>query len=794
MDSKSLEILEFPQIREILAGFTSFSASRGLASSLEPLVDPEQITRLLKHSAEARGLLSLDPGFSIGNVTDIREMARLASLGKILEPENLMEIQQTLSSIYHLRRNLAGIADDFPRLWDIAGGLVDLKHIAREIAGCLGPAGEVLDTASANLAHIRQQLGELRRQLLERLEGIIRSPKGRKILQDNIITEREGRYVILVKMECRHEIKGIVHDISNTGETVFIEPSVAVGLGNAIRELAIEERREIERILGKLSSDVGVYYPEIDRSIGLVAELDLALAKARYARQVTAAEPDIAVFGKGKGGDEPASTLRLVEARHPLLPANAVPLSVEIGGDFRVLLITGPNTGGKTVALKTIGLLSLMAQAGIPIPASPESCLPVFDSIFADIGDEQSIEQTLSTFSWHVGNVVRIINRATGRSLVLLDELGTSTDPAEGSALARAILHRFLSQGITTVATTHYSDLKAFAHVTPGLENASLEFDPVTLSPTYRLVVGIPGGSNALATASRLGIPPEVITEARGMLAEGSQELETLLTSLMAEKQKLENISREMAGEKATLEQQNAELSREWQRFKAEERKIIQEVRDRVSSEAAELYKTIRQTAAELRKEQSRKTLEQARKAMASIQEQMGSETWQVSGGGKTAPGESEIDERINIGDTVWVREANLPATVLSISEPAQQVEVQAGRTRMRLGLDSVAKVARAPGQAPMEPAAAARPVSGRIAPREYDLRGKHADEVEWALDSYLNDAARANLNEVRIIHGIATGTVRRIVRELVAAHPLVKAFRPGEKGEGGDGVTVVTL
>jgi len=794
MDRKSLEILEFPQIREILAGFTSFSASRGLASSLEPLVDPERITRLLEQSAEARNLLSLDPGFSIGNATDIREMARLASLGKILEPEDLLGIQQTLSSMYQLRRNLAGIADDFPRLWDIARGLVDLKHIARDIAGCLGPAGEVLDTASANLAHIRQQLVELRKQLLERLEGIIGSPRGRKILQDNIITEREGRYVILVKMECRHEIKGIVHDISNTGETVFIEPSVTVGPGNAIRELAIEERREIERILGKLSSEMGAYYPEIDRSIGLVAELDLALAKARYARQVNAAEPDITVLEGGKGGDEPVGTLRLVEARHPLLPANAVPLSVEIGRDFTVLLITGPNTGGKTVALKTIGLLNLMAQAGIPIPASPESCLPVFDGIFADIGDEQSIEQTLSTFSWHMGNMVRIINHTTGQSLVLLDELGTSTDPAEGSALARSVLRHFLSRGITTVATTHYSDLKAFAHLTPGLENASLEFDPVTLSPTYHLAVGIPGGSNALATASRLGIPPEIIDEAREMLAEGSQELETLLTSLMAEKQKSERLSRELAGEKAKLEQQNAEVSREWQQLKAEERKIIQEVRDRVSGEAAELHKTIRQTAAELRREQSRKTLEQARKAMASIQEQLGSEAWQVSAGGKAGPGESEIDERINIGDTVWVREANLPATVLSISEPAQQVEVQAGRTRMRLGLDSVAKVTSAPGQTTVEPAVTVKPMMGRAVPREYDLRGKRADEVEWALDSYLNDAARANLSEVRIIHGMATGTVRRIVRESVAAHPLVKSFRPGEKGEGGDGVTVVTL
>ncbi len=795
MDNKSLEMLEFPLIRQILAGFTSFSASHELAANLQPLVDAEQISLLLGQSAEARHLLALDSGFSIGSVYDVREAARMASLGKILEPANLLEIQQTLTAIHQIRRNLSSLSDEFPRLWDIAGSLTELKYIEKDIAGCLGPAGEILDSASPALAHIRQQLSGLRGQLLARLEAIIRSPKGSKILQENIITEREGRYVVLVKIECRHEMKGIIHDISNSGETVFMEPSVTVGMGNAIRELAIEERREVERILGTLSAEVGACHGEIAHNIALVAGLDLALAKARYAQRMKAAEPGINVFSKDKRkpAAEPAVCLRLIEARHPLLTEEAVPLSVEIGRDFSVLVITGPNTGGKTVALKTIGLLSLMAQAGIPIPASPQSSLPVFDGIFADIGDEQSIEQTLSTFSWHIGNIIRVIKNATPESLVLLDELGTSTDPAEGSALARAILRYFLSRETMTVATTHFSDLKAFAHVTPGFQNASLEFDPVTLAPTYRLAVGIPGGSNALATASRLGLPDNIISDARGMLTEGSQELETLLTTLMTEKQRFELLSHESSREKDRLEQQNTALASERQHLKAEERKIIQEARDRVVREATELHQAIRQALTELRKEKSREAVEQARKIMSSAHKQLNSEQWQVKADG-TAQEEQEDDSRINIGDTVWVKEAGLTATVLSILEPSQQLEVQAGRTRMRLGMDSVAKITPAPDTGTRGPALIKTQISGRAVSTELDLRGKRAEEVEVEVDSYLNDAAQVNLSEARIIHGIGTGTVRKIVREFITSHPLVKSFRPGGQGEGGDGVTVVTL
>jgi DNA mismatch repair protein MutS2 len=786
MDTKSLEMLEFPRIRGILAGYASFSASRELAEALMPQRDYEKITLQLKQTAEARRLLVQERGFSIGSVTDIRDKARLASLEGILDPLSLLEVVQTLSALHELYRYLKSVAEEYPLLWKIAEDITELRQVEKDILDCLDPAGEVLDTASPSLSAIRHQLRDTRGQILSHLEAIIKSPRGSSILQEDVITEREGRYVVLVKMENRHDFKGIVHDISNTGSTVFMEPTATVGLGNALRELVIEERREVEKVLRLLTAEVGAHSEDIARSIDIVAELDLVMAKARYAQRIKAAEPEIIepdVIAQASG--KRTSYIKLVEARHPLLGDNAVPFSLELGQDFSGLIITGPNTGGKTVTLKTIGLLVLMAQTGIPIPAAAESRLALFDGVFADIGDEQSIEQTLSTFSWHMGNVVRIIQNVTGRSLVLLDELGTSTDPAEGSALARAILRYFLARGTLTVATTHYSDLKAFAHATPGLQNASLEFNPSTLSPTYRLTVGIPGGSNAMATAARLGIPPEIIQDARGMLTGSNQELEALLANIMEEKQSVALLRKDLAAERDEFARRNAALDGELQKLKTEERKAIQDARDAIVREAAELHKEIRQAAAELRKARSSTGIEKARRSLSAVREQLEKDTW------KTPTAETpEADAGIiGVGDTVLVREAGLTATVLSISEETGEIEVQAGRTKMRLGLDSVSKVKPLPETQPLR----IQPV-GRRVPRELNLRGKRADEVEPELDAYLNDAVRADMPEIRIIHGIATGTVRNIVREFLASHPLVKSFRSGERDEGGDGATVVRL
>jgi DNA mismatch repair protein MutS2 len=719
----------------------------------------------------------------------------MAARGKVLEPLVLLDIQSTLEAARRLRKHVLSLAAELPLLSGLASDIEELDQLQRHIADCLSPNGELLDTASPRLASIRHRMREVRQQLLAQLEALIRSPRRQKIIQEPIITEREGRYVIPVKAEWRREIRGIVHDVSNTGATLFIEPWTTLDMGNEMRQLVMEEKHEVERILARLSSEAGAYETEISRDIELIAEIDLALAKARYAREARATEPVIVTAGAGHtaGPDGPPGVLKLVQARHPLLTKKAVPLSIEIGRDFSTLVITGPNTGGKTVALKTVGLLSLMALAGLPIPALPESRIPLFDGIFADIGDEQSIEQTLSTFSWHIGNIIRIIDAASSKSLVLLDELGTNTDPSEGSALARAILLHFTSQKTMTVATTHYTELKALAHTSDGLQNAALDVDPLTMVPTYHLTMGIPGGSNALATASRLGLPPHIVARARDMLSKGTQELEALLTHLTTEQQAVESLRHSLDKETGEAQERNAQLQGRLQQLEAEKRSIIRDTRDRVSREAAELQKELREAAAQLRKERSREGIEQARKALAGVHEKLNAEVWRPPPTVDT--GEEAADAgSLAVGDTVWLREADSLATVLSIFQERGLVEVSVGRAKMTLSLDSVEK--RTPPARGLERKAGliSTGLSRRTVSLELDLRGKRADEVEPELDDYLNEASLANLSQVRIIHGIATGTVRQIVREMLASHALVTSFRAGGQGEGGDGVTIVTM
>lgn len=780
MDEKSLEVLEFPEIKRRLAEYTSFSTSRELALSLQPLSDYQSVSLLLRQSAEARHLQSVNPSFTIGQASDIREMVKMAALGKVLDPMSLIECRRTLSAMRLARNNLSETAKEVPLLWEIAGGIVEFPEIESEINQCLSPSGEILDRASKNLAGIRRQLGEVRQTLRVRLEEMLKAPENQKIIQEPIITEREGRYVIPVKTEHRRSIEGITHDVSNTGATVFVEPVATIEMGNTVRELLSEEQREEERILRSLSEAVGDNEPEISSSVARLAELDVALAKAKYARATRACEPELVE-------NSPYTFIKLVNARHPMLGQKAVPLSLEMGRDFSILVITGPNTGGKTVALKTIGLLALMTQAGIPIPASPDTRLPVFDNVFADIGDEQSVEQTLSSFSWHVNNMVRIVKNSTPKSLVLLDELGKSTDPAEGSALARAILLHFLAERILTVATTHYGDLKVFAHTTPGMQNASFDFDPDTFMPTFHLTLGIPGGSNALVTAEHLGLPADIVNNARSMLSQTALALEATLADIMAEKQKIETLRKELENEKETTEAEKASLKNRLNQLKIDEKRIIQEARDKIVNEAAELQRQIRQANSELRKNKSRQAVDAARKALTDVQTRLNSEVWQPK-----AP-ETEVSEPFSVGDVVYLRENNLTGTVLSISEKTNEIELLSGQMKLKVGLDSVEKVSG--GATPVSKARGrvVRPTLKTIPP-ELDLRGKRADEVEVLLDNYLNDASLSNLNEVIIIHGVATGTVRQITRDFLASHPLVRAFRPGKRGEGGEGTTIVSL
>ena len=789
MDEKSLELLEFPRVREIISRYTEFPGGSRLALAVRPFSGFPQLERALRQSREAHRLLASDPDFSLGEVADIADIVRRAGVGVTLEPKDLLAAAATLTSLRQMRKKLYGLREEFPLLWELAKDIVELPGFEKAVKQSLNAAGEVIDSASPALGGIRAQLKGARQRILERLGGLINSSRMRNIVQDEVITERYGRYVIPVKAECRHRIKGIVHDISNTGATVFMEPAAAIDMGNELRGLEIAEEHEVARILQSLSRQLGGYRDEILGNIDAASEIDLVLAKGRYAVKAGAIEPEIADPGNQSTDGR---WLRLVKARHPILGRNAVPLTIELGKDFSTFVITGPNMGGKTVALKTIGLLSLMAVSGLPIPASEGSRIPMFDNILADIGDEQDIEQTVSTFSWHINNMVRFIGSVTPRSLVLLDELGTSTDPAEGSALARSILRYLFERGVATVATTHHNDLKAFAYMTDGMQNASMDFDPATQKPTYRLRVGVPGGSNALATASRLGLSAEIIEEARRYISSGDQELQSLLTHLREERHDVSKLRDSLEREQGELEGQRAELAADLEKLERDKRQVVQETRDQVLSEAAGLHREIKQALADLRRKRSQEMVAQARKTIARVRQDLNSDTW-VPEAALGSPG-GTVEAAIKAGDFVLVRDLNIRGKVLAVFDSAHEVEIQAGQSRLRLSRDSVTRESSAAEEPPLIVSSHAVAQSPPPVSLELDLRGKRAHEIDTLLDTYLNDASLAGLRTVRIIHCFGTGAVRNIVWDLLTVHPLVASFRAGKADEGGGGVTVVEL
>ncbi len=785
LDKQALEMLEFPRVRERLAAYTSFALGRELALSIQPTSDIEWVRLLLKQSAEARRLLSMRPDFHISEAYDVREDVVKAEKGAMLDPVVLLRVLKTITAARLARNGLSKLSEELPALWNIAREITDLSSLEAEINRCLSPTGEVLDSASERLGNIRWKLRETRRQLQEKLASIVKSKKGQAALQEQLVTERNGRYVLPIRAEARRELKGIVHDVSNTGATVFIEPMETIEAGNELRQHEVEERQEIERILCSLSAMVGAAAEDINANTGILARLDLALAKACYAEKIRAVEPEIS--------DGEPRCLKLVNARHPLLKGEAIPLNVELGREFSILIISGPNAGGKTVALKTMGLLVLMAQSGLPVPCADGTVMPVYDNIFADIGDEQSIEQTLSTFSAHISNLARIVKQSTSGSLALLDELGISTDPAEGAALAQAILSHFADKGTSVVVTTHYSELKAFAHLNKKLRNASLDFDPVTLSPTYRLTVGIPGGSNALNIASRFGLPDEIVSNARSIMSRGSQEVEAMMVDLAAERKRLESLRGLLEREKARVAELKEKLESETARIREKEREMLREIQDNINSEIAGLYRSIRQAENELKKQQTREKIESSRRALEEIGRQ--ADRRQKKLGDRLAEIKNEEAEagKIFVGGSVRLKDMDMTATVLSINEEQGRLEALAGDVRLTLRLDRVEKLD-GPGAAVDDERTVMRPKTTRSASLELDLRGHRPEIAVSELDSYLNDAFMSHLSEVRIIHGYGTGAVRQSVREALATHPLVKSFRPGGTGEGGDGVTLVKL
>jgi DNA mismatch repair protein MutS2 len=794
LNSKYLHTLEFPKILQRLAEQASFAAGRELALALRPSTDAREVQARLQVTSEAKTLLSVQPGLSLGGAHDVRPLLKNAEIGATLDPQALLDVQATLVSAKTLRRAIVPNAAQYPQLADIAGQIAECPKLVSEIARCINDRGEVMDSASPALARIRRALSVARDRLLERLNRLVGSPEYAGSLQEALITQRGGRYVIPVKAEHKGRIAGIVHDQSTSGATLFVEPLAIVELGNEWRQLQLDEQHEVERILAALTALVAVQAPALRASVAALAELDLAFAKARYAFEIRAVGPDLLddktfeVSETLKVSDAPRypEYLRLVRARHPLLPADTVvPIDVHLGGEFSILVITGPNTGGKTVALKTVGLLAAMAQTGLHIPVGEGSALRVFQGIYADIGDEQSIEQSLSTFSSHMGNIVSIFAQAREESLVLLDELGAGTDPTEGAALAQSILSELLQRRIPAMATTHYAELKLFAQATPGVTNASVEFDVSTLSPTFKLTIGLAGRSNAFAIARRLGLPQPIIEGARKLISTEDAEADRILDRIRHSRREMGRATSAAQTTLAEAREKEKVARRLLREAEQERQELLEEARAQLG-EAQEELRRMREGAE--RQQVTQQWLEEAAQRLRTKQAK------QKSLQPPPAPTPARaalLEEPLAVGDTVWVASLNQMGQVLKLGHDEAEVQVGSFRAKLPLlGLEKRPAPAAPLGETPVHVSMAARTPPGV----ELHLRGMRVEEALPRLDEYLDDAYLAGMPFVRIVHGKGTGTLRKVVQEALAGHPLVASFKSGELNEGGEGVTVVKL
>lgn len=799
MDPRSIEILEFPLVRASLAERTSFAPSRGLAEALVPESDPVLVTRGLDETDEARSLLEERPGVGIAGARDIGSAIERAARGGRLDPEQFLDIWATLDAATALKPNLADARR--PLLRDLGRVVHPLPAITSTLARSFDPAGELLDTASPRLGGLRAAVRVAFDRLRRRLDSLVGSAELGAALQEPIVTLRNGRYVVPVKAEAKGRVKGIVHDSSGSGQTLFIEPLVIVELGNAWREAQLAEQEEVERILDELSALIGANAGPLRETLGALARFDLWFAKAQLAGEMRAS----------RAATSKDCRVELYSARHPGLTGRVVPIDIRLGDGFTALVVTGPNTGGKTVTLRTLGLLALMHQAGLHIPAEAGSTLPVFRDVYADIGDEQSIAQSLSTFSGHMRSIIRIAGAAGPGTLVLLDELGAGTDPTEGSALAQALLDHFIKAGALVAATTHYAELKAYAHTTPGSTNASVEFDLETLSPTYRLTIGLPGGSQAFAIAERLGLPPALVADARSRLSEAQRTFEATLA-------RIREVETETAESKERAREAEVRAG-EALRAAAEERRRAQQSRadtERIAREAAE------RLVAELRDEleAARKALERGHLTVPGIDAVLeradqrlatapSSERDGKGGRREKAPAaRQDAAPAWRVGDQAKSISGGWTGRIAELDRGRRRATLEAGALRVSVEVTDLEPVAGAPGGAngdAVSGGAGAGGVAGtnvaqirleraRSVPMSLDLRGARVEEALTALERYLEDASLAGLAKVSVIHGLGTGALRDAVRSDAGAHPLVRAVRAGERGEGGDGVTVVDL
>lgn len=801
MDEKSLHTLEYRKVLEKLAAYADFSASAELARALRPSDRLEEAQERLARTGEARRLLSIRSETSIGGALDIRPQIEIAARSGVLAGEELLNVKSTLIAARELSRALERQAETYPHLSTITKRMPPPPGLIEAITRTISDRGEVLDTASPKLSSIRSEMKIAHERLLTRLERLINDPRNAPILQEQIITQRNGRYVIPLRADFKGRIRSIVHDQSSSGATLFVEPLAVVELNNTWHELQLAERDEERRILAELTDQVGRFAGTLIDIVLALAEMDLCLACAKYADDLKAAEPVLVPARKMRDGSHPGTTIKLYHARHPLLdPAGVVPIDVVLDEATYTLVITGPNTGGKTVTLKTVGLLALMAQSGLHIPVQSGSEISLFENIYADIGDEQSIEQSLSTFSGHITNIVRILKKADRRALVLLDELGAGTDPQEGSALARAILAHLVEERITSLVATHYPELKAFAHTTPGVVNASMEFDLRTLRPTYHLTIGLPGRSNALAICERLHVPDEILAAARDMLNPTDLKTEDLLDEIHRQRDIARRLRSDTDRQRTEAEKLRLQWLEKMEKVEDERQALLEKARKDAETEVFEL----RSELDEVRRELSR--ARQPLEALKPLQQQVSALEEAAQ-----APVVRRQPERVagapaprplRVGDKVKLRSLKLDGVVTALGE--SEVEVQIGNLRVRSRLADVQR----PNEeepAPL-PAAPAQTSSGRdsgtarsqvFTPSpgmELDLRGQRAEDALDALDRYIDNAYLSGMPFVRIIHGKGTGKLRQAIRDALRHSPHVERWQSGLENEGGDGVTVAHL
>ena len=791
MNDKMFKILEYDKVIARLAEFTASSLGREKASQLKPEKEYSKVLRCLKETDDGVSYIMRRGNPPLGGMNDIRESLKRVDIGAVLNPGELLRV----GSILRAAQNLKNYSSEGPEhgndnvVADLISRLETNRRIEEKIRHAIISDEEISDHASPVLFNIRRQIKDAQNSIKDKLNEIIRSTRYQKMIQESIITMRSDRYVIPVKQEYRSEVQGIVHDASSSGATVFIEPMAVIEINNNIRQLMIKEQHEIERILYELTSDVAGILDALKSNVSIMAELDFIFAKARLSLEYKCTCP---VMNNER-------RIVVKKGRHPLLDMKTVvPIDFWIGDSFRTLVVTGPNTGGKTVTLKMVGLFTLMAQSGLHVPANDGTQMSVFDNIFADIGDEQSIEQSLSTFSSHMTNIVNILKNADDRSLILFDELGAGTDPAEGAALAMSILEYLYQIGAVTVATTHYSELKVYAISTQGVENGCCEFDVDTLRPTYKLLIGIPGKSNAFAISKRLGLTQDILDRAREFLTQEDIKFEDMLSDIEKNRRQTEQEKMKAESFRLQAEALKKEIEEHHRRLNQQKEKILRESREDARRIVLEAKREAEELVNEMKKLQQESDNAERNRAAQEIRSRLKQRVDKLDESLTEAlmPRNSYVKppENLKPGDSVVIVNLNQKGTVLTAPDKNGEVSVQAGIMKINVHVSNLRVLDEQ--QAEIQKMGIGRIGVSKAATvsKEINLRGYNLDQAVESIDKYLDDASMAGLTEVILIHGKGTGALRNGIHQYLKNHNHVKTFRLGRFGEGEAGVTIVEL